>query len=68
MQNQRTHTSYVPVIHCEKMGVTDVSFRQCAIIESLVKEGNSAEVMYERLLGVFGDAWMPHRPKRSRER
>jgi hypothetical protein len=40
-------TSYVPVMHCEKMAVTDMSFRQCALIEFLVKEVNSAEVIYE---------------------
>jgi hypothetical protein len=38
-------TSYVPVMHCEKMAVTDMSFRQPAVIEFLVEEGNSAEVI-----------------------
>jgi hypothetical protein len=46
------HTSYVPVMHCEKMAVTDMWFRQRAVIEF---EGNSAEVIYERLRGVYGD-------------
>jgi transposase len=50
---------------CEKMAVTDMSFRQCAVIEFLVEEGNWAEVMYERLRGVSGDAssvrrWVKH--------
>jgi hypothetical protein len=47
MQYQRMRTSHVPVMHCEKMAVTDVLFRQRAIIEFLVKEGNSAGVIYE---------------------
>jgi len=38
MQNQHTRTFYVPVMHCEKMAVTNM-FRQCAVIEFLVKEG-----------------------------
>jgi transposase len=38
-------------MHCEKIAVTDVSFRQCAVIEFLVKEGNSVGVIYERLRG-----------------
>jgi hypothetical protein len=38
-------TSYVPVMHCEKMPVTDMLFRQRAVIEFLVKEGNSAAVI-----------------------
>jgi transposase len=37
------------------MAVTDTLFRQCAVIEFLVKEGNSAGVIYERLRGVYGD-------------
>jgi hypothetical protein len=35
-------------MHCEKIAVTDMSFRQPAGIEFLLKEGNSAAVMYER--------------------
>jgi hypothetical protein len=34
-------TSYVTVMLCEKMAVTDMLFRQSAVIEFLVKEGNS---------------------------
>jgi hypothetical protein len=34
-------TSYVPVVQCEKMAVTGMSFRPCDVIEFLVKEGNS---------------------------
>jgi len=37
--------SYVPVMHFEKMGVTDISFRQRAVTEFRVKEGNSAGVI-----------------------
>jgi hypothetical protein len=33
-------------------------FRQRSVIEFLVKEGNSAAVIYERLRGVYGDACM----------
>jgi hypothetical protein len=46
MQYQRMRTSYVFVMHCEKMIVTDVSFRQPAVIEFLVTEENSAGIMY----------------------
>jgi hypothetical protein len=42
MQNQRMRASYVAVIHCKKIAVTDMSFRQRAVIEFLVNEGNSA--------------------------
>jgi transposase len=51
-------TSYVLVMHCEKMAVTDMSFRQHAVIEFLVKEGNSAGVICERLRDVYGDVCM----------
>jgi len=47
--------SYVPVMYCEKTAVTDVSCRQCDVIEFLVKEGNSVAVIYERLPVVYGD-------------
>jgi transposase len=40
------------------MAVTDMSFRQHAVLEFLVKEGNSAGVFYERLRGVYGDVCM----------
>jgi hypothetical protein len=56
-------TSYVPVMHCEKMAVTDMSFRQCAVIEFPVKEGNSARVIYRRLRGVYGDDCMGARSR-----
>jgi hypothetical protein len=51
-------SSYVPAMHCEKMAVADMSFRQRAVIEFLVKEGNSAGVIYEGLRGVYGDVCM----------
>jgi len=51
-------TSYVPVTHCEKMAVTNMSFCQRAVIEFPVKEGNSAGVIYKRLRGVYGEACM----------
>jgi len=54
----RIRTSDIPLMHCEKMAVSDVSLRQRAVIEFLVKEGNSAGVIYERLRGVYGDACM----------
>jgi hypothetical protein len=50
--------SYVPIMRCEKMAVTDTSFRQRAVIEFRVKEGNSAIVIYERLRGVYEDVCM----------
>jgi hypothetical protein len=40
-------TPEVPVMHCKKVGVTDM-FRQRSVIE-LVKEGNPIGVIYERL-------------------
>jgi hypothetical protein len=49
-------TSYVPVMHCYKMAVTDMSFRQHAVFAFVVKEGKPAAVIYERLRGVCGDA------------
>jgi hypothetical protein len=58
MQNWRMRTSYVPVIHCGEMPVTDMSFHQCAVIEFLVKERNSAGVIYKRLRAVCGDVCM----------
>jgi hypothetical protein len=45
-------------MHCKKMAATDMLFRQGAIIEFLMKEGNSAGVIYERLRGVYGDGCM----------
>jgi hypothetical protein len=48
-------TSHVPVMHCEKMPVTYMSFRQHAVIEFTVSEGNSAADIYERRRGVYGD-------------
>jgi transposase len=51
-------TSYIPVMHCEKMAATDMSFRQRAVIKFLVKKGNSAGVIYKRLHGVYGDVCM----------
>jgi hypothetical protein len=51
-------TSYVSDMHCEKMSVTDMLFRRRAAIEFLMKEGNSAGVIYERLRDVYGDACM----------
>jgi transposase len=50
--------SNILVMHCEKMAVTDMSFRQCAVIEFLVRVGNSGGVIYERLCVVYGDACM----------
>jgi transposase len=40
------------------MAVTDMSFRQCAVIEFLVKDGNSAGFIYKRLRDVYGDVCM----------
>jgi hypothetical protein len=39
------------------MAVTNM-FRQRAVVEFLVKEGNSAGVIYDQLRGVYGDACM----------
>jgi hypothetical protein len=64
-QNQLMRSSYFPVMHCEKTVVTDMSFRQCAVIEFLVKEGNSARVIYEWLRGVYGDVCLAASSVRS---
>jgi transposase len=40
------------------MAVTDMSFRQHAVIEFFVKEGNSAGVIHKRLPDVYGDVCM----------
>jgi transposase len=50
--------SYDPVMRCEKIAVTDTSFRQHVVIEFLVKEENSAAVIHERLRAVYGDVCM----------
>jgi hypothetical protein len=50
-------TSYV-IMHCKKRASTVTWFRQSAIIEFLVKVGNSAGVIYERLRDVYGDVCM----------
>jgi len=42
-------------MHCEKMAVTDM-FRQRDVIEFLVKDGNSAGVIYEGLQRPKGKA------------
>jgi hypothetical protein len=39
-------TSYIPAMRSENFFLTDMSFRQQAVIEFLVKKGNSAEVIY----------------------
>jgi hypothetical protein len=40
------------------MAATDPSFRQHAVIEFPVKDGNSTGIIYERLRGVYEDACM----------
>jgi len=40
------------------MAIFDMSFRQCDAIEFLVKEGNSAGIINERLRGVYRDVCM----------
>jgi hypothetical protein len=40
------------------MAVTDMLFRHPAVIEFLLKKGNSAGVIYERLRGVYEDVYM----------
>jgi hypothetical protein len=50
--------SYVPVMHYEKMAGSGMLFRQHAVIEFPVKDGNSAGFICERLRGVYGmSAW-----------
>jgi hypothetical protein len=51
-------TSNIPVMHCENMAITDMSFRQGAAVHFLMKERNSAGVVYERLRDVSGDVCM----------
>jgi hypothetical protein len=47
-------TSYVPIMHWEKMALTDLSSHQRAVSEFLLKEENLAGVIYEQLRGVYG--------------
>jgi hypothetical protein len=58
MQIQRMRTSYVPVMHCEKMDVTDMPFRKRSVTEFLVKKGNLAGVICKQFRGVYGDVCM----------
>jgi transposase len=51
-------TTYVSAMHYDITAITDLPFRQHAVIEFLVKEGKSAGVMYERFRGVCGDVCM----------
>jgi hypothetical protein len=51
-------TFYVPIIHCDKMAVIDMSFHQRDVIEFLVKEGNSVGIICQRLRAVCGDVCM----------
>jgi hypothetical protein len=39
--------SYVPLMHCKIMAVTDMSFRRRAVIEFLMKDENSSGFIYE---------------------
>jgi cellulose synthase/poly-beta-1,6-N-acetylglucosamine synthase-like glycosyltransferase len=57
IQNQHMHSSYVLVMHCEKMAVNDMSFCH-TVIKFLVKEGKSAGVIYDQLCDVYGNACM----------
>jgi hypothetical protein len=49
-------TSYLPVIHCEKMAVTDM-FHQGPVIEFILKKGNSAGVIFVVCMEM--SAWVP---------
>jgi transposase len=51
--------SYVLVMHCEKMAATYMSFVKVLSLNFFLKDGNnSAEVIYKRLRGVYGDVCM----------
>jgi hypothetical protein len=52
-------------MHCEKMAVADMSFRQSTVTAFPLKEGNSAGVIYERLRGVYEN---PEIKRQSMER
>jgi hypothetical protein len=52
------YTSYIPIMHCKKMAVSDMSLHQCAVIEFLVNKGNAARVIYKWLHGAYGDICM----------
>jgi hypothetical protein len=41
--------SYIPVMHCEKMAVIDMSFVNVSSLNI-----NSAGIIYERLRGTYG--------------
>lgn len=52
------HTSDVLVTHWEKISPAGMSFWQIIAIEFLVKDGNSAQIIYMRLHGAYGDAFV----------
>jgi hypothetical protein len=50
---------YVPITHCEKMAVTDMQFRQSAVLEFLVTWGNSAlSSMTDFVVCMEMSAWL----------
>jgi hypothetical protein len=56
-------------MHCEKMAVTNMSFRQCAVIEFLTKEGKSKAGFTTSIQRPNDKAWndiTPHRPKKKK--
>ena len=57
------HTIAVPTIHCDKMAVTNMSFRQRTVSELFVKENSAADI-YGRLSQMYGDASMGARSVR----
>jgi hypothetical protein len=59
MNTESVHAHFVRFRHAlREIAVTDMAFRQRAVIEFHVKEGNLAGVMYEQLRGVYGYACM----------
>jgi hypothetical protein len=48
-------TTYVPIMLCEKMAVTDMSFHQRAVIELLVKDGTEGNfTLHHHVQTIFG--------------
>jgi hypothetical protein len=58
LQYDRKISACAPLTFLSCTAVTDMSFRQHAVIEFPVKDGNSAGFICERLRGVYGDVCM----------
>jgi hypothetical protein len=62
LSNLNAKSAHAHILHSHHalrdIVVTDMSFRQPAVIEFILKEGNSAAVIYQRLHDMYGDVCM----------